>query len=151
MLNRSARPPLCGQLSNVSLLPPLIYIIYILESQKTLGTRLRIKFSRGCLPFTTNSGEFRLGCKSMVNIFGVRPTGKFPRTKGNSGRFPFRQNVWKYRLGKKWKTFRRFVPLGNFRKSGKSKKVSPFLIFFVCLVSVRLLLSSMAVLYHVNG
>ena len=61
----------------------------------------------------------------MVNIFGVRPTGKFPRTNGNSGRFPFSQNVRKFRLGKKWKTFRRFVPLGNSRKSGKFKKASP--------------------------
>ena len=83
----------------------------------------------------------------MVNIFGVRPAGKFPRTNGNSGRFPFSQNVRKFRSGRKWKTFSQFVPLGNSRKSGKSKKVSPFLIFFVCLVSVRLLLSSMAVLY----
>ena len=91
------------------------YYIYKLESQKTLGTRLRIRFSRGCLPFTTNSGEFRLGRKSMVNIFGVRPAGKFPRANGNSGRFPFSQNVRKFRLGRKWKTFRRFVPLGNSR------------------------------------
>ena len=99
------------------------YYIDKLENQKTLGTRLRIRFSRGCLPFTTNSGEFRLGRKSMVNIFGVRPAGKFPRANGNSGRFPFSRNVRKFRLGRKWKTFRRFVPLGNSRKSGKPKKV----------------------------
>ena len=91
------------------------YYIDKLENQKTLGTRLRIRFSRGCLPFITNSGEFRLGRKSMVNIFGVRPAGKFPRANGNSGRFPFSQNVRKFRLGRKWKTFRRFVPLGNSR------------------------------------
>ena len=30
-----------------------------------------------CLPFTADSRKFRLGCK-LVNVFLVRPTGKFP-------------------------------------------------------------------------
>ena len=37
-----------------------------------------IRGNRGCLPFTTNSRKFLSGCKYMVNVFLVRPTGKFP-------------------------------------------------------------------------
>ena len=70
----------------------------------------------------------------MVNIFGVRPAGKFPRANGNSGRFPFSQNVRKFRLGRKWKTFLRFVLLGNSRKKG-----------------IKARFSSIAILYHVTN
>ena len=41
------------------------------------------------------------------------------------GRFPFSQNFRKFRFGKKWKTFRQFVPLENSWKKWKVLKGRP--------------------------
>ena len=74
----------------------------------------------GCLPFTTNSRKFRLGCKWQT-IFWFVPLENSRNNCGNSGRFPFSQNFRNFRSSGKRNTFRRF-PTGKFPEKVENLK-----------------------------
>ena len=59
---------------------------------------------------------------SIQSIVGIVRGRNWPLSgplRWRSGRFPFSPNFRKFRFGRKWKTFRRFVPLENSLKKWK--------------------------------
>ena len=74
---------------------------------------------------TVNNQAFFISHLRLVSLF-FKECWEPGFTGFVKGRFPFSQNFRKFRLGRKWKTFRRFVQMEIPGKSGKSKKVGPF-------------------------
>ena len=74
---------------------------------------------------TVNNQAFFISHLRLVSLF-FKECWEPGFTGFVKGRFPFSQNFRKFRLGRKWKTFRRFVQMEIPGKSGKSKKVARF-------------------------
>ena len=95
----------------------------------TCGLGYQLMISQLSFKLQHNFNRNEAGQIVSILIFegklGTIPTS-FLKQRWASGCSPFCKNFQKFWFGRKWKTFRLFVPLENPGKSGKSKKVGPF-------------------------